>query len=153
AAMQRARRLIAREPGDEEAQAYLAELATILTASDAEQLAASLSRRNPDARSGWLLPESFRALHALALQRRGQRASADSLWNEALAADRRDLAQEHENPDRLLQTAAIWAIRGDTATALDWLERGYRAGWRDARTLMRDPFFQPLHGVPRFRDL
>jgi hypothetical protein len=92
-------------------------------------------------------------MHALVLHRNGRRASADSIWDAALAADQRDLDQGHQNPDRPLQTAAIHAIRGDTAAALAWLERGYRVGWNDARTLELDPFFQPLRRSPRFREL
>jgi hypothetical protein len=49
-----------------------------------------------------------------------------------------------------VQTAAIHAVRGDAATALEWLERGYRAGWNDARALRRDPFFQSPQRNPRF---
>jgi eukaryotic-like serine/threonine-protein kinase len=153
AAMERARRLVRREPGNEEAEASLAELATTLATSEAESLTAVFATRNPTARSGWLLPESFAALYALNLHRRGERIRADSLWGAALAADQQEMTNGHENPDRWVQTAAIHAIRGDTADALEWLERGYHAGWNDARVLTRDPFFQSLRTHPRFRAL
>ena len=29
---------------------------------------------------------------------------------------------------------------------LEWLERGYRAGWKEARFLSLDPFFAPSPG-------
>jgi tetratricopeptide (TPR) repeat protein len=149
----RADRLLAREPGNEEIGAWKAELATLLGEADAGQRAAAFAAANPTARSGWLLPESFAAMRGLAWYRRGERRRADSVWDAALAADRRDLAEGHDNPDRYLQTAAINAIRGDAATALGWLDRGYAAGWNDGRTLMIDPFFAPLRDDPKFQAL
>jgi hypothetical protein len=52
-----------------------------------------------------------------------------------------------------MEIAAIHALRGETATALDWLDRGYEAGWRDYRITRRDPFFAGLRDEPRFRAL
>ena len=49
-----------------------------------------------------------------------------------------------------MELAAINAIEGRTAEALDWLERGYRAGWKDARFLGIDPFFAPVRREPRY---
>ena len=37
--------------------------------------------------------------------------------------------------------------------ALEWLERGYEAGWKDYRIIRRDPFFAGLRQEPRFRSL
>jgi tetratricopeptide (TPR) repeat protein len=152
AAMDRARRMVARHPEDQERQWYLGELAVITGAPDAEALLAPMARAGPDSRS-YLLPESFRTLYAWTLARRGERARADSLWSEALAAARRDVARGHEKPDRPIELAAISAVRGDTAAALEWLEHGYRAGWRDNRVLARDPLFDGVRAHPRFRQL
>ena len=149
----RADRLSAGDPGNEEIGAWRAELATLLGETDAERRAAAFAASNPTARSGWMLPESFAAMRGLAWQRRGERQRADSVWDAALDADRRDLAEGHDNPDRYLQTAAIHAIRGDAAAALDWLSRGYAAGWNDGRALMVDPFFAQLREDPKFRSL
>jgi TolB-like protein len=146
----RADRLLAADPGNEEIGAWRAELATLLGEADAGQRAAEFVASNPTARSGWLLPESFGAMLGLAWQRQGDRRRADSAWNAALEADRRDLAQGHDNPDRYMQTAAIHAVRGDAPAALDWLKRGYAAGWNDGRALMRDPFFASLRTNPTF---
>ena len=49
-----------------------------------------------------------------------------------------------------MELAAINAIEGRTDEALDWLERGYRAGWKDARFLGLDPFFASLRREPRY---
>ena len=35
----------------------------------------------------------------------------------------------------------------------DWLERGYRAGWKDARLLNLDPFFASVRREPRYLSL
>jgi len=152
-AKDRAERLLAREPGDEEAGAWSAELATLLADTGAERRNAVFAAPNPTARSGWLLPESFGAMMGLAWYRRGELARADSVWDAALEADRRDIAAGHDNPDRYLQTAAIHAIRADTSAALDWLNRGYKAGWNDGRILALDPFFRSLRDEPKFRAL
>jgi len=119
----RADRLWGNDPGNEEIGAWRAELATLLGEADAERRAAAFAASNPTIRSGWTLPESFAAMRGLAWYRGGDRQRADSVWNAALDADRRDLAEGHDNPDRYLQTAAIHAIRGDAAGALDWLSR------------------------------
>jgi serine/threonine-protein kinase len=146
----RADRLSTAEPGNEEVGAWRAELATLLGETDAEQRAAAFAASNPTARSGWMLPESFAAMLGLAWHRRGERQRADSVWDAALDADRRDLAEGHDNPDRYLQTAAIHAIRGDAVTALDWVNRGYKAGYNDGRALMLDPFFASLRKNSEF---
>lgn len=153
AAMERARRIVARAPDDPEAQSLLAELAVTTHAADAEEVLQPLARAGPDTRPQWFLPESFRALYAWTLAERGQRARADSLWDEALAQDRRDLANGHDAPNRPMEIAAINAIRGDTASALEWLERGYRAGFKDYRLLARDPFFDGLRAHPRYQQI
>jgi serine/threonine-protein kinase len=101
----------------------------------------------------WTSTESFRTLLGLVLHRRGELAGAAALWQEALAADNADLAKGYDNPDRPLEIAAIHAIRGETTAALDWLDRGYEAGWRDYRNTRRDPFFAGLRSDDRFRAL
>jgi hypothetical protein len=52
-----------------------------------------------------------------------------------------------------MELAAISAVEGRTDAALEWLERGYRAGWKDARFLNLDPFFAPVRREPRYRAL
>jgi len=52
-----------------------------------------------------------------------------------------------------MELAAINAIEGRTDAALEWLERGYRAGWKDARFLSLDPFFASVRGEPCYLSL
>ena len=153
-ALERMRRIMVREPGNDEGRGHLAELAALTDAADAERLLAPLVAEQSIARPTiWTSPESFGTLLGLVLHRHGQRARADTLWNQALAADSADLARGHGNPDRPMEIAAIHAIRGETAAALDWLDRGYEAGWKDYRITRRDPFFAGLRNEPRFRAL
>jgi hypothetical protein len=44
-------------------------------------------------------------------------------------------------------------VRGEADDALRWLERGYRAGWKDYRVTRRDPFFASLRTDRRYQDL
>ena len=145
---------MARYPENDEGKGHLAELAAITGAPDAEKLLTPLVADQATARPTiWTSPESFGALLGLVLQRRGQHERAARLWSDALAADSADLARRHDNPDRPLEIAAIHAVRGETAAALQWLERGYEAGWRDYRITRRDPFFAGIREEPRFRNL
>ena len=52
-----------------------------------------------------------------------------------------------------MELAAIAAIEGRTGEALDWLEKGYRAGWRDAVLLEMDPFFASVRQEPRYKTI
>ena len=154
AALARMRQAITAEPDNDEGRGHLAELAAITGAPDAEALLLPLVKAQPGARPTiWTLPESFRTLLGLALSRKGERGRAATLWDEARAADSRELAEGHGNPDRPMELAAIHAVRGAADSALEWLERGYRAGWKDYRATRRDPFFESLRNDRRFRDL
>ena len=52
-----------------------------------------------------------------------------------------------------MELAAISAIEGHTTEALDWLDKGYRAGWKDARLLDLDPFFASVRREPAYLSL
>ena len=154
AALERMRRAMKGEPDNDEGRAHLAELAAITRAPDAESLLLPLMRSQPGARPTiWTGPESFRALVALVLYRKGERVRANALWDAAAAADLQDLARGHGNPDRAMELAALHAIRGNADSAVHWLDRGYVAGWKDYRATRRDPFFQTLAGDARFQDI
>jgi eukaryotic-like serine/threonine-protein kinase len=149
-AMERARRMVARDPENQEGQAYLAELAVVTRAPDAEALVKPLAEAGPDTRPLFLY-ETFRTLYAWTLAERGERARADSMWDAALAQDRKDLADGNEMFDRSLEIAAISAVRGELSNALEWLERAYQRGFKDPRVLARDPFFDGIRAHPQFQ--
>jgi hypothetical protein len=52
-----------------------------------------------------------------------------------------------------MQMAAVHALRGETAAALEKVERAYEAGWRDGRTLAIDPLVASVRSEPRFRQV
>lgn len=149
AALERARRLVRNDPDNTEGPPILAELAVVVGDSGARQLIEPLARQDPKA-AGQMFPESLRSLYALTLHRQGDVRRAAELWRESSAAAQRNLDAGTEGSVALMELAAINAIEGRTAEALDWLERGYRAGWRDARFLGIDPFFASVRREPRY---
>ena len=97
-----------------------------------------------------MFPESLRSLYALTLHRQGDTRRAAELWHESGAAARRSFEARAEGYAAPMELAAISAIEGHTGEALDWLERGYRAGWKDARLLSLDPFVASARREPRY---
>jgi TolB-like protein/tetratricopeptide (TPR) repeat protein len=152
AALERARRMVRNAPDDTEGPPNLAELAVVVGDSDAASLIGPLARQDPEA-AGQMFPESLRSLYALTLQRQGDTRRAAELWREAAAAAHRKVAAGAESYTAPMELAAISAMEGQTDAALEWLERGYRAGWKDARFLNLDPFFASVRREPRYQDL
>jgi eukaryotic-like serine/threonine-protein kinase len=151
-ALERARRMVRNEPDNTEGPPNLAELAVVVAAPDAGQLIEPLARQDPEA-PGQMFPESLRSLYALTLHRRGDPRRAAELWRASSAAAQRKLDAGTESFTAPMELAAISAIEGHTDAALQWLERGYRAGWKDARFLSLDPFFASVRKEPRYQAL
>jgi TolB-like protein/Flp pilus assembly protein TadD len=89
------------------------------------------------------MPESLyrRAGLAFVYQALGRKAEADAVLQELLAKDSQDAP---------FQIAEVFAARGDTQSALDWLQRDYDLrlyGILDAKV---DPLLKPLAREPRF---
>ena len=70
--------------------------------------------------------------------------------DQVLATNRRALADAADSSILFVQNAAVYALQGQGSSALDELDRGYAAGWRDGRTLAIDPFFTSVRSEPRF---
>jgi hypothetical protein len=111
-----------------------------------------LARQDPEA-AGQMFPESLRSFYALTLDRRTDTRRAAELWRASAAAAKRHLAAGTESYNAAMELAAIAAIEGHTDSALVWLERGYRAGWKDVRILDLDPFFASVRRDPRYQAL
>jgi tetratricopeptide (TPR) repeat protein len=150
AALERMRRTMRNDPDNTELPPNLAELAVVTAAPDAERLIEPLAHADPDA-AGQMFPESLRSLYALTLSRRGDTRCAAELWQASAAAARRHIDAGEESYNAPMELAAISAIEGRTDQALEWLERGYRAGFKDARILNLDPFFASVRREPRYR--
>ena len=152
AALERTRRVLRSDPDNTEVPPNLAEMAVVTAAPDAEHLIEPLARQDPEA-IGQMFPESLRSFYALTLHRRGDTRRAAELWQASAAAARRHLDAGQESYNAPMELAAISAVQGHADAALDWLERGYRAGWKDARLLNLDPFFASVRRQPRYKTL
>jgi hypothetical protein len=82
--------------------------------------------------------------YAYALQKRGESRRAAALAAEAERYARERIAGNDDTPVQRVELAATAALRGDTDSALEWLERAFDAGYRDYGSLERDPIFRPL---------
>jgi tetratricopeptide (TPR) repeat protein len=150
AALERAHRVMGNDPDNTEIPPNLGELAVMAEAPDAERLIEPLARQDPGA-AGQMFPESLRSFYALTLHRQGDTRRATELWQASSAAAQRRLDAGEESYNAPMELAAISAIEGQTGAALEWLERGYRAGWRDVRLLNLDPFFASVRREPRYQ--
>ncbi len=149
-ATERAKQLVLNEPDNTEVPPIRAELAVFTNDPDAEGLIDPLARKDPEA-AGQMFPESLRSMYALTLKRQGKQGEASALWEESSKAAQRRVADGQEGSNAPMELAAISAIEGRTTEALDWLEKGYRAGWRDAVLLEMDPFFASVRQEPRYK--
>lgn len=152
AALDRANRTVNRDPENPENQRLVAEVAFIARAPDSETLLQRLAEAEPRSQSNFL-SETLGTLYALSLARGGAMKRADSLLADAVKSAKHEISSGDESPSRQIEIAAISAMRGDLPTALDWLERGYQAGYKDYRVLARDPFFDSLRSNPRYQQI
>jgi TolB-like protein len=150
AALARARRMIANDPDNTEGPPILAELAALAGLKEAEPLLGRLVAADPGTPSQYDAA-GLRSFYALTLHQRGAEREASSLWGQSAAAAQQQLKAGAEGPAAPMELAAINAIQGHTAEAMDWLEQGYRAGWRDAHQLALDPFFASIRQEPRYK--
>ncbi|MEO8030495.1 MAG: protein kinase [Gemmatimonadota bacterium] len=150
ASLARARKLVADNPGNTEGPPILAEQALLTGAPDAEQLLKPLVAADPKAPSQYDAA-GLRACYALALYQRGDDKTARTLWDQSAAEAEAQLKAGAEGPAAPMELAAINAIEGNTKVAMDWLEKGYHAGWKDARQLELDPFFASVRQDPRYK--
>ena len=154
AAVSRARKMTEAHPGFEEGLAVLAELTFLSDAQDAEARIELLSRSAPGLNASQLLkPETHRTTYAYLLMKRGERAKAAEVLTEALEHARAAQADGNENQRVPIEIAAIHAVKGERTAAIEWLERGFGAGYKDYSTLGRHPIFESVRREPRFQDL
>ncbi len=90
---------------------------------------------------------------AWALDRLGQHAEAKEVADDVVTEAEREIRSGDESYLPRARRAVAELIRGDTATALEWLERAVDAGYRDSRTMRTIPVLDPLRGEPRFQAL
>jgi TolB-like protein/Flp pilus assembly protein TadD len=152
AALDRIRRAVDAAPDNIEGLIDRSEIATLTAAPDAARLTQALLADSGEA-VGELGSYSIKLLHAYHLHAAGQTDRAAALMNEILNANQKAIDAGAEWATPFMQNAAIHAVRGESGAALDWLDRAYDAGWRDARTLAHDPLLGSISREPRFAKL
>jgi DNA-binding SARP family transcriptional activator/TolB-like protein/Tfp pilus assembly protein PilF len=145
-----ARRTADTHPGDREAAVTLAQIAVLAGSAEAESLVTAQYRLSPDARPYGYTPESPRALLAFLRLRRGDSTTGRLLADTALRAALTAHAQGGEDPNPVVEVAALHAASGRSDQAIQWLRRASALGWKDYRFLIRDPFFAALRADARF---
>ena len=153
-ALERARKASASAPNNEEVLFLLADLALMTGAADTETRVEHFFRSAPDLSGGfWILPESFRVKYAYFLAHHGEVRRAKQLMEEAARLARESMDKGNEMPRARIEIAAIHALRQQKEPALEWLQKAYDAGWRDSRTLIRDPILERIREEPKFKEL
>jgi hypothetical protein len=127
---------------------HRADVAYLTDSPGLESLLAPLVERSPTNRL-WG-GESVRLRYAYALQKRGESARSKALATEAERYARERIESGDDTPVQRVELAAAAAMRGDAASALEWLARSFEAGYRDYGFLERDPIFRPLASDARF---
>ena len=143
-AVKRADEEIGRFPTSEEVKFFRADFAFLLDAPDLERWVEPLMEHSASNRG--ISAISHRLKYAYMLGKRGERAKAAALVDEA---DRVARALADEQPDTTelrVELAAVSAMRQDTTAALDWLRRAYDGGYRDYDFLKRIPILQQQMG-------
>ena len=135
-ALQQLRRTIDLEPNFAPAHLYLGQVyerkGLYAQATAAYQRSADLSRSRSR-------PAALGHLYAIS----GNRAEATKIIDELLQ-------QPHPSP---VAIAIVYTGLGDLDRAFEWLERGYRERSDWLIYLPSYPFYDPLRGDPRFKDL
>jgi TolB-like protein/Flp pilus assembly protein TadD len=148
-AVDRIRAAADKAPNNIELLLTRAEVFTFAGARDAAEVVRALLPRAADA-PFHNAPYRVKLAHAYHLQRAGSTSEAAKILDEIAEANRKSLLAGADWPLVFMEHAAVLALRGQTTAALDELERGYAAGWRDGRTLAIDPLFASVRAEPRF---
>jgi hypothetical protein len=85
--------------------------------------------------------------------KRGERGRATELLAESSKDAHAALADGNEGQRVPVEIAAVHAVKGESVQALEWLERGLTAGYKDYSTLGRHPIFENLRRESRFQDV
>ena len=113
----------------------------------------SLLRGEDEAAEPFLDRANASAGLAMVLRRTGRAREAESILDEAIAVDLEAVRGGAEYYGSAYTLAQLFAVKGDTAAALDWLERAVSAGWRRYRWTEIDPVLRSLRGEQRYRSL
>jgi tetratricopeptide (TPR) repeat protein len=118
---------------------------------EAERLYAGLEQKDPDGGGAFYGGISYKsALGRLTLNKKASRRG-DSLLQECLVKELKQLESAPHNPDVLYQISAIESSLGKNEAAIGHLEAAVSAGWIDYRSLSLDPRFDGISNATRFQ--
>jgi hypothetical protein len=149
-ALDRQRRAATAFPQNSEAQGTFTDMAVLLDAPEAAERLDREIREGRGAGHAMYSPYRPRTWRAFLFVRAGDRARAQPLIDAALVATRETIAAGEVSFNPLMENAVLYLMQGKRAEALDALEAGVRAGWKDAIFLRRDPLLAPLRDEARF---
>jgi tetratricopeptide (TPR) repeat protein len=142
---------IASHPDDEELKFYRADVAFLLRSDDLE---AALEALGPSAdANSVMVPESIRMRRAYLASGKGQAARTATLLAQAERVATEKVGRGDNSPTLRVELAAIAAMRGDHAGALQWLDRAYEAGYRDYGVIARDPILAKIEPAAKLKEI
>jgi hypothetical protein len=151
AALNRMREVAAAVPNNTEAQEAFVELTVLAGAPDAAEHLDRFIGDGFGGAIGFYSPYTPRVGRAFLYMNAGNRAAAMPLVDAALTSNRQAIESGDRGFMKLMENAALYLMKGDRGTALDELDAGVRAGWKDALFLERDPLLAGLRNEPRFQ--
>ncbi|NLP10718.1 protein kinase [bacterium] len=87
------------------------------------------------------------------LLKEGEPSQAHKLLESALSVYMKAIAAGSEAIETYYYTAAVFAIRNNKAEAYKWLQKAIEVGWRDYRTIERDPWFENLRSEDQLQQM
>ncbi|MDX1394172.1 MAG: hypothetical protein R3195_07270 [Gemmatimonadota bacterium] len=143
---------LSRFEGRQEPEVFAAEVLTFVGEWESALAVYERYLGTPQAYGGWLR-RSVRTHAAFLLWRRGETDVAAAMLDESLEAARAEWTPGTESYAPAFEAASVYAIRGATSEALEWLTNAYDAGFRWYRHLAVDPMFESIRGEQRFGEL
>ena len=153
AALNRLRPIAAASPKNTEAQMAFADLAVLAGAPDAAEYVDRAIAAGFGGATGFYSPYTPRTGRAFLYLHAGNRVAAKPLIEAALTVNREAFESGDRGFPKLMENAALYLMNGDRGAALDSLDAGVRAGWKDALFLERDPLLAGLRSEPRFQTI
>jgi predicted Zn-dependent protease len=151
AALNRMRPVVAGAPKNTEAQMAFVDLVVLAGAPDAAEHVDRAIAAGFGSAAGVYSPYTPRVGRAFLYLQAHDRAAAKPLIDAALKANRAAIDSGDRGFPKLMENAALYLMNGDRGAALDSLDAGVRAGWKDALFLERDPLLAGLRSEPRFQ--